>query len=161
MENIPNLQANQTAKLMAQGAMKAVEGQVMNKFMNDITDSAQWVTDDQVSDPGPDVLPRPTGFRVLIRPLSIQEKSNGGIIIPESAKTAQSYLQTMGRVLAVGPLAWGRADYKTEGGWCKVGDIVLFSRHHGAALEVQGVKLKLVDDDAIHAVIPDYTKVKQ
>lgn len=154
-----DLMRQQAAKELANRSLNAARQQIQQEFAANITDSEKWTTDNEVPDPDESILPKPTGFRLLVRPLAAKTKSDGGVYLPDKAIDAQNYLQTFAKVLAIGPLAWNRNDYKMEGGWCKPGDIVMISRHSGAAIEIAGVRLKIIDDDVVHAIIPDYSKV--
>jgi len=88
---------------------------------------------------------RPLGDRVLIKRLEGEEKTAGGIIIPDAAKEKA---QT-GSVIAVGP---GRVD--TTGrvipAQVKVGDIVYFGKYTGTEA---GDDLLIVREDEILGVV--------
>ena len=65
----------------------------------------EWIDiEDEVSDPT--TLPEMPGFHVLVRPASVKNKTKGGIFIPDSTKDDMSYLTTVGRVIALGDLAY-------------------------------------------------------
>jgi hypothetical protein len=53
-----------------------------------------WITKEE--DDTPDILPELPGFHVLVRPVSVKEKTKGGILIPNSTKEDMSYLTTVG-----------------------------------------------------------------
>ena len=59
-----------------------------------------WATDNDV--PTPEKIPQPVGYRILIRPRGITEKTKGGIILTDSIKDGQSYLNSVGKILAMG-----------------------------------------------------------
>ena len=81
-----------------------------------------WISQEET--PDPDVLPEVPGYHILIRPISVKEKTKGGILIPDSTREDMSYLTTVGRVLAVGNLAYKDLDKFPNGKWCDVGDYV-------------------------------------
>ena len=54
-----------------------------------------WITEDE-DERTPDVLPELPGFHVLVRPVSIKEKTKGGILLPNSTKDDMSYLVEFG-----------------------------------------------------------------
>ena len=112
----------------------------------------EWITDAEV--PDPDVLPEIPGYHILIRPVSVKEKTKGGIILPDSTKSDMAYLTTVGRVLKVGNLAY--ADDKFKGRkWCKEGDFVCYGKHSGSKFMYKGVQLLLLFDDDIKMVVQD------
>ena len=66
--------------------------------------NSSWISDDDKIDP--DILPELPGYHVLVRPISVKEKTKGGILLPDAVKDDMSYLTTVGRVLKVGDLAY-------------------------------------------------------
>jgi len=108
--------------------------------------------------------PIPTGWRILIEPIKIEEKTTGGIVLPTAAVEAKEHLRYIGRVVAMGPLCYKHA--KFMGGdsdrvyWCAVGDMVAYGAYAGQEIKVRNkngseyVSLKLINDDEVLAVIP-------
>ena len=91
---------------------------------------------------------RPLHDRVLIEVLDSEEKTTGGIIIPDTAKEKPQE----GKVVAVGPGA------KTEDGKIikmdvKVGDTVLFGKYSGTEVKTDGEELVVMREDDIMGVI--------
>ena len=76
---------------------------------------------------------RPLHDRVLIKVLDSEEKTAGGIIIPDSAKEKPQE----GEVIAVGPGAKNE-DGKLSPMDVKVGDIVLFGKWSGTEVKIDG-----------------------
>lgn len=69
----------------------------------------------------------PTGYRVLIKPDPLEEKSEGGIlIVHQDERLARAGTQT-GTLVAVGKTAW--ADSPEP--WCSVGDHVIYAKYAG------------------------------
>ena len=106
-----------------------------------------WATDSDV--PTPEKVPSPVGYRILIRPRGVVEKTKGGIYLTDTNKEQQSYLNSVGQVIAMGPECYG--DRKAP--WCKVGDWVVFGRYAGAKISVQKVKMVLINDDEVIATL--------
>ena len=48
----------------------------------------------------------PVGYRVLVKPDVLEQKTKGGIIIAETIREGQDRAQTTGTLVAVGPDAW-------------------------------------------------------
>jgi chaperonin GroES len=95
-----------------------------------------------------DVKVRPLGDKVLLRRLEAQEKTKGGILIPDSAKEKP----TEGRVVSVGV---GR---RLDNGslvamQVKKGDRVLFSSYAGSPLKLEGEEYVIMGEDDILAVM--------
>ena len=120
-----------------------------NSIKNDL-----WITDEEeVKDP--DVLPELPGYHVLIRPVSVKSKTKGGIFIPDSTRDDMSYLTTVGRVIAVGDLAYIDKNKFPTGAWCQVGDHVSYGKHLGTKLFYKGVRFILLFDDQITMRVQD------
>jgi chaperonin GroES len=99
----------------------------------------------------------PTEFKVLIEPKPVEQKSAGGIIIPESRQDHDKYAQTEGRIVAMSHLAF---TYATPEEWGdkrpKPGDAVLYAKFAG--LHVKGKDGKayvLANDKDVCATIED------
>ena len=123
--------------------------QMGNALKND-----EWIDiEDEVSDPT--TLPEMPGFHVLVRPVSVKNKTKGGIFIPDSTKDDMSYLTTVGRVIALGDLAYKDLDKFPNGDWCGVGDYVCYGKHAGTKLYYQNVKLLLLFDDQVIMRVSD------
>ena len=91
---------------------------------------------------------RPLHDRVLVQPLDGEEKTAGGIIIPDTAKEKPSE----GKVIAVGPGA------KTEDGKIlpmevKIGDLVLFGKWSGTEVKIDGVEYSIMKESDIMGIM--------
>jgi len=115
----------------------------------------QWITDDGVPDIAENDLPKIPGYFLLIRPVSIKQQTKGGIILPDSTKDDMAYLTTVGKVLAVGGLAYKDTNKFTNGPWCEVGDYVCYGKHAGTKFLYKGHKLMLLFDDQVMMVVDD------
>ncbi|MCA8994191.1 MAG: co-chaperone GroES [Planctomycetaceae bacterium] len=90
----------------------------------------------------------PLDDRVVVEPLSAEETTAGGIVLPDSAKEKPQ----RGKVVAVGP---GRL--LESGERCavsvQIGDEVLFGKYGGTEIEVDGVDIKILRENDILAKI--------
>ena len=86
---------------------------------------------------------KPLSDRVLIEPAKAEEKTAGGIIIPDSAKEKP----LKGTVKAVGN------GTKDEEMVVKVGDEVLYGKYAGTEIEVDGEKFLMMKQSDILAII--------
>lgn len=116
----------------------------------------QWLTGDEVPDPSP--LPRIPGVGILVRPVPIRRKSAGGILLPDTFRQEREYLNTVGRVLSLGELAFMDEDIYRKGPWVKPGDYIVYSKFAGQKIFWKGVKLLIVKAAAIELVVdkPEY-----
>ena len=86
---------------------------------------------------------QPLADRVLIEPAAAEEKTSGGIIIPDTAK--EKPLQ--GKVVAVGK------GTKDEEMVLKAGDTVLYGKYAGTELEFEGTKYLIMRQSDVVAVL--------
>ena len=113
-----------------------------------------WITNEE-EEATPDVLPELPGFHVLVRPVSVKEKTKGGILIPNSTKEDMSYLTTVGKVIKIGNLAYNDTDKFPKGPWCKEGDYVCYAKHAGQKIQYKEVKMILLYDDQVIMKVED------
>jgi chaperonin GroES len=90
---------------------------------------------------------QPLGARVLVQRLEAEEKSAGGIILPEAAQERPRE----GKVVAVGP---GQLDDNGEpmGMSVKEGDIVIYASFGGTEVKIDGEEYLIINEDDILAV---------
>jgi chaperonin GroES len=91
---------------------------------------------------------RPLHDRVVIKRIAEEEKTKGGIIIPDTAKEKP----VEGEVVAVGNGAIGQ-DGKIRTLDVKKGDRVLFGKYSGNEIKLEGQELIIMREDDILAVI--------
>ena len=97
---------------------------------------------------------RPLHDRVVVKRIDADEKSAGGIIIPDTAKEQPS----QGEVIAVGPGARDETG-KIVALDLKVGDIVLFGKWSGTEVKLDGEDLLIMKESDIMGVIEETAQV--
>jgi len=99
---------------------------------------------------------RPLHDRVLVRRIEADEKTAGGIIIPDTAKEKP----IEGEILAVGP---GAKNDKGEVAPMdvKVGDRVLFGKWSGNEVTIDGEELVIMKESDIMGIIETTAKAKK
>jgi co-chaperonin GroES (HSP10) len=120
---------------------------VMEPKMAGAIMNADWVTDEDTPDPTP--LPTIPGYRILVRPMRVQGKTKGSILLPDSFRDDMNYLTTVGRVVAVGDLAYADKDKFPTGPWCQTGDFVCYGKMNGQKIRYKGVNMILLYDDQV------------
>ena len=98
-------------------------------------------------------LPAPTGWRMLILPFKMNEKTKGGLYLGQDTLESQQVGSTCGLVLAMGPDCYGDKEKFPEGPWCKKGDWVIFARYAGSRIQIDGGEVRLLNDDEVLATI--------
>ncbi len=86
---------------------------------------------------------KPLADRVLVEPAPAENKTAGGIIIPDTAKEKPM----RGKIVAVGN---GKPE---EPMTVKVGDIVLYGKYAGTELTVEGKEYLIMRESDIYAII--------
>jgi chaperonin GroES len=86
---------------------------------------------------------KPINDRVVVKPAPAEEKTKGGIIIPDTAKEKPQ----RGEVVAVGPGKDGKALS------VKKGDIVLYGKYSGQELSYEGEDFLIMREDDILVVL--------
>ena len=91
---------------------------------------------------------KPLNDRVLVKRLESEDKTAGGLYIPDTAKEKPS----KGEVVAVGP---GKTadDGKVMAMTVKAGDQVLFNKYAGTEVKLDGVEHLVMREDDILAII--------
>jgi chaperonin GroES len=91
---------------------------------------------------------RPLQDRVIVKRVEEEEKTKGGIIIPDSAKEKP----IEGKVIAVGKGKLGE-DGKVHPLDVKAGDRVLFSKYAGTEVKIDGEETLIMREDDILGVL--------
>jgi len=99
---------------------------------------------------------RPLHDRVLVRRVAAEEKTAGGIIIPDTAKEKPQE----GEVVAVGPGARDEAGKLVEPD-LKVGDRILFGKWSGTEIKIEGEDLIIMKESDVLGVITGTAALKK
>ncbi len=91
---------------------------------------------------------RPLGDRVLVRRVEEEEKTRGGIIIPDTAKEKPQ----QGRVIAAGQ-GKVKDDGKRQPLDVKDGDTILFGKYSGQEIKIDGEEYLIMREDEVLAVL--------
>lgn len=122
----------------------------------------EWANDEDAKIP--ENLPAPFMWRILVMPVQPRQVSKGGIVLARVTQDAESHLQFVGKIAAVGPLAFrswklcsGIGDFirvlmgKTIAAAPKVGDWVVHGRYTGQRCEFKNTRLIMMNDDEVLA----------
>ena len=98
---------------------------------------------------------RPLGDRVLIKRVEEEEKTKGGIIIPDTAKEKPQE----GEVLSVGPGARDDSGKRVDME-VKKGDRILFGKWSGTEVKIDGEELLIMKESDILGIIEGKVSVR-
>ncbi|MBF0521585.1 MAG: co-chaperone GroES [Candidatus Omnitrophica bacterium] len=91
---------------------------------------------------------QPLADRVIVKALEAEEKTKGGIVLPDTAKEKPQE----GKIVAVGKGKTAE-DGKTIAMELKVGDRVLYGKYSGSEITVDGEEYLIMREDDILAVV--------
>ena len=100
-------------------------------------------------------LPKPTGWRLLVLPFKMKEKTKGGLHLAETTLEKQQVASQVGLVMAMGPQCYKDKERYPEGPWCKEKQWVIFARYAGSRMEIDGGEIRLLNDDEVLGTIDD------
>ncbi|MDA0589165.1 MAG: co-chaperone GroES [Planctomycetota bacterium] len=89
---------------------------------------------------------KPLDDRVVVQPVDAEEKTAGGIVLPDAAREKPQ----RGKVTAVGPGRLLESGDRAEMS-VAIGDEVLFGKYGGTDIEVEGVEVKILRESDILA----------
>ena len=91
---------------------------------------------------------KPLGDRVIVKPKEAEEKTKGGIILPDTAKEKP----VEGTIVAAGA---GKVtdDGKTIALLVKVGDVVLYGKYSGTEVKIEGEDYLIMRESDIYGIV--------
>lgn len=90
---------------------------------------------------------KPLADRIIIKPMAAEEKTRGGIIVPDTAKEKP----VIGEVISVGP-GKRSEDGKLIPMEVKAGDKVLYGKYSGTEVTVEGEEYLIMRESDIFAI---------
>ena len=91
---------------------------------------------------------RPLDDNIIVKPDEAEEKTAGGIVLPDTAKEKP----LRGEVVAVGPGRTLKSGKRLEPS-VKKGDVVMFGKYSGSDVKVDGIEHKILREAEILAII--------
>lgn len=97
----------------------------------------------------------PTEYKVVVLPDKAEEKTKGGVFIPDESKERQQYASIEGTLIAISPHAFTYEDWKdSEDLKPKAGDKVLFAKFAGIVRKGKdGNEYRIINDKDVVAVL--------
>lgn len=139
--------------------MDRVEGAIKAAMPNELHEDDTWddsakptdeLTEEQRDARLKDV-PQPQHWWVLVLPRRAKEKSAGGIVLASASQDAETHLNYIGKVVAMGPLCGESEAFKDTKGVnhfdTHVGDWIIYNRYQGMRIVHRGVSLLVIKDE--------------
>lgn len=95
-----------------------------------------------------DKLPKPTGYKILVAIPDVQEKTKGGILLPDSLKTKEETASIVAQVIGLGPDCYSDPDRFPSGPYCREGDWIMIRAYSGTRFKIEGKEFRLLNDDS-------------
>jgi chaperonin GroES len=92
---------------------------------------------------------KPLGDRVVVKPLEEEERTKGGIVLPDTAKEKPQH----GEVVAVGPGEWDGDGKKRVALDVKEGDRVLYAKYAGTEVKTDNGEVLILRANDILAIV--------
>ena len=100
-------------------------------------------------------MPEPKGYKLLISPVEVEEKTEGGVIMPDQIRDAEGIASIIGYVVSMGPDAYKDKEKFPTGPWCNKGDFVIFRSYSGTRFKIHSHEFRIINDDTVEAVVED------
>ena len=123
--------------------------------MNELLIGADATPLPQTDEKKAKMLPKPSGFHILVALPETEEKFESGIVKAEATRYAEEVLSTVFFVVKLGPDCYKDKTRFPTGAWCKEGDFVLARPYSGTRLKIHGREFRIINDDTVEAVVED------
>ena len=100
-------------------------------------------------------MPKPKGYKLLISPVQVEEKTEGGVYVPDAIRDAEGIASIVGFVVKMGEDAYKDKNKYPNGAYCKEGDFVIFRSYSGTRFKIHNEEFRLINDDTVEAVVDD------
>ena len=97
---------------------------------------------------------KPMGYNVLVKPQTVEVKTKGGLLLPETVIEKDEFGRTEGVLVALSPMAFAFEDWPDGADKPQIGDRVMFSRYNATETTGRdGEKYWLMKDQSIVGII--------
>ena len=100
-------------------------------------------------------MPQPKGYKLLISTVQVDEKTEGGVYMPDALRDAEGIASIIGFVVSMGADAYKDKEKFPNGAYCKEGDFVIFRSYSGTRFKIHSQEFRLINDDTVEAVVDD------
>ncbi|WP_299477016.1 hypothetical protein [uncultured Paracoccus sp.] len=92
----------------------------------------------------------PLEYKVLVLPEKVEEKTKGGILLPDEVKERDQHAAMCGKLVAMSPLAFS---YEENAPKPDVGDTLIFARYAGVIIKgADGLDYRIMNDKDVVGV---------
>lgn len=99
----------------------------------------------------------PTGNRVIIQPVEVEEKTASGLVLAETTRKHKELLQSVGYVAAIGPTAFQKSPFTGQAAY-SIGDLVMYGTYAGQEFDARDVnhkpvRMRIMNDSEVTALV--------
>jgi len=98
-------------------------------------------------------LPKPKGYRILVAISAVEEKTKGGIILPDAVKSKEETASIAAQVIDMGPDCYSDPDRFPSGPYCQEGDWIMIRAYSGTRFKIEDREFRLINDDTVEATL--------
>ncbi len=95
----------------------------------------------------------PIEYNVVVLPDKAEEKTSGGLYIPQDKQSRDQGAAQTGKLVAISPMAFSFDEWPEDEPKPKVSDRVVFVRYAGASIESNGEDYRIIKDKDILGVL--------
>jgi co-chaperonin GroES (HSP10) len=111
-------------------------------------------------------IPKPVGHKLLVMVPTAEEKTNGGIYLPDKERDLSQSASPVVYVVAMGPAAYQDHRRFPNGPSCEPGQWVLVQSFSGSRMKIKGddgkiYEFRLINDDAVQATVEDPSEIRK
>lgn len=111
-------------------------------------------------------IPKPCGYKILVMVPKAQEKTKGGLYLPDNEQTLSQQSTPIVYIVALGPEAYQDHRKFPSGPSCKPGDWAICRPYSGSKFNItadDGVKyeFRLINDDSVEATVEDPREIRR
>lgn len=98
----------------------------------------------------------PLGYKIVVLPKEVEEKTKGGLYLPETKVEKDEFQRREGIIVAMSPMAFCNPDWPADAQKPQVGDRVMFARYQADELTGKdGRKYWIMNDTSVMATIEE------
>ena len=96
-----------------------------------------------------EIIPKPVGYRMLVRPWSGHKKTKGGLLLTEDTADKIQMTTVVALVVKMGDLCYKDKSKFPGGPWCKEGEFIIYGRYAGSRFQTKFGEHRILNDDEI------------
>lgn len=93
-------------------------------------------------------------YKVLVRPRKVEERTKGGIVLPEQVLEKDQHAAMEGQICGLSPFAFSYEEWPRGARKPRIGDVVVFARYSGITQKGNdGIEYRIMNDKDVVAIV--------